>query len=127
MSLAKSFSKGNHVQVRYIIMLIIYLHFVYIPNIMTIYDYYFPQYVDAITIGFPGQFRNFVDQIHVMSIQFRGFGSCTTDSSFDFIFPAFEFASTPIKSKFVSFKFAKRQQVRKTVIQVGRCPDQWRI
>ena len=26
-------------------------------------------------IGFPGQFRNFVDQIHFMSIQFRRFGS----------------------------------------------------
>ena len=25
-------------------------------------------------IGFPGQFRNFVDQIHFMSIQFRRFG-----------------------------------------------------
>ena len=58
-------------------------------------------------IGFPGQFRNFVDQIHFMSVQFRRFGSCTTDSSFDFIFPAFEFALTPIKSKFVSFKFPK--------------------
>ena len=60
-----------------------------------------------INIGFPGQFRNFVDQIHFMSIQFRRFGSCTTDSSFDFIFPAFEFALTPFKSKFVSFKFPK--------------------
>ena len=58
-------------------------------------------------IGFPGQFRNFVDQIHFMSIQFRRFGSCTTDSSYDFIFPAFEFALTPFKSKFVSFKFPK--------------------
>ena len=58
-------------------------------------------------IGFPGQFRNFVDQIHFMSIQFRRFGSCTTQLSFDFIFPAFDFALTPIKSKFVSFKFAK--------------------
>ena len=58
-------------------------------------------------IGFPGQFCNFVDQIHFMSIQFRRFWSCTTDLSFDFIFPAFDFALTPIKSKFVSFKFAK--------------------
>ena len=45
----------------------------------------------AATIGFPGQFRNYVDQIHFMSIQFRRFGSCTTDLSFDFIFPAFAF------------------------------------
>ena len=61
----------------------------------------------GVNIGFPGQFRNFVDQINFMSIQFRRFGSCTTDSSFDFIFPAFEFVLTPIKSKFMSFKFAK--------------------
>ena len=60
------------------------------------------------SIGFPGQFRNFVDQIHFMSIQFRRFGSCTIDLSFDFIFQAFDFALTPIKSKFVSFKFAKK-------------------
>ena len=59
-------------------------------------------------IGFPGQFRNFVDQINFMSIQFRRFGSCTTDLSFHFIFQAFDFALTPIKSKFVSFKFAKK-------------------
>ena len=58
-------------------------------------------------IGFPGQFRNFVDQIHFMSIQFRRFGSCPTDLSFDFIFQAFDFALTPLKSEFVSFKFAK--------------------
>ena len=58
-------------------------------------------------IGFPGQVRNFVDQIHFMSIQFRRFGSCITDSSFNFIFPAFEFALTTFKSTFVSFKFPK--------------------
>ena len=58
-------------------------------------------------IGFPGKFRNFVDQIHFMSIQFRRFGSCTTDLSFDLIFQAFDFAFTPIISKFVSFKFPK--------------------
>ena len=72
----------------------------------------------AHSIGFPGQFRNFVDQIHFMSIQFRRFGSCTTDLSFDFIFQAFDFALTPIKSKFVSFKF----QVCKTVIQFS---EEW--
>ena len=43
-----------------------------------------------------------------MSIQFRRVGSCTTDLSFNFIFPTFDFALTPIKSKFVSFKFAKK-------------------
>ena len=42
-----------------------------------------------------------------MSIQFRRFGSCTTDLSFDFIFPAFEFAVTPSKSKCVSYWFPK--------------------
>ena len=60
-------------------------------------------------INFPGQFRNFVDQIHFTIIQFRRFGSCTTDSSFDFIFPAFEFALTLIKSNFVSFKFEEKK------------------
>ena len=74
-------------------------------------------------IGFPGQFRNFVDQFHFMSIQFRRFGSCTTDSSFDLIFPAFEFALTPFKSKFVSFKFPKTAASS----QFRRCPDRWRI
>ena len=75
------------------------------------------------SIGFPGQFRNFVDQIHFMSIQFRRFGSCTTDLSFDFIFPAFDFAMTPIKSKFVSlFNLAKNSdmiaQYRYSSIQI---------
>ena len=32
-----------------------------------------------IGIGFPGQFRNFVAQMHFMSFKFRRFGSCTTD------------------------------------------------
>ena len=63
--------------------------------------------IEEDNIGFPGQFRNFVDQIHFMSIQFRRFGSCITHLSFDFIFQAFDLALTPIKSKFVSFKFAK--------------------
>ena len=69
--------------------------------------YYDNMFQQKSIIGFPGQFRNFVDQIHFMSIQFRRLGSCTMDSSFDFIFPAFEFALTPFKSKFVSFKFPK--------------------
>ena len=43
-----------------------------------------------------------------MSIQFRRFGSCPTDLSFDFIFQAFDFALTPLKSEFVSFKFRKK-------------------
>ena len=59
-------------------------------------------------IGFPGQFRNFVDQIHFMSIQFRRFGSCPTDLSFDFIFQAFDFALTPLKSEFCVVQIRKK-------------------
>ena len=88
---------------------------------------FFWQKWSCTTIRFPGQLRNFVDWIHFMSIQFRRFGSCTTDSSFDFISQHSNLHWRHSNLNLCRSNSQKMQQVRKTVIQFRCCPDRWRI